>query len=218
MALRPIDWSVRIPGRWNRAILTPQGISTHVLGLELGVEISVRVPMDGASPYLVRHPDKKVVAFTDTVGLSIICEEMNYECLAAAMECGVGAMGSLPVTPFLAAGFNIDYVTDEVTPDLAELVANDTDSCIAQGHDIIGRLIKRSLAYEGGTLNITIECTSDQFKLSCNFHKESSDKEALQAWLKTPTERARDVVEELLICLELEVESETEETVNDADG
>jgi hypothetical protein len=61
MALSPERWSVVIIGRWNRAILTPAGIAKRVFGEPETKLMDVEVPLDGLSPYRVRHPEKKTL-------------------------------------------------------------------------------------------------------------------------------------------------------------
>ena len=45
MPLEPYDWNVVLLGHWNRAILTPQGISERLFQLLSETEIGIEVPM-----------------------------------------------------------------------------------------------------------------------------------------------------------------------------
>src|SRR6516165_8300462 len=64
MPLVPCEWNVVVMGRWNRAILTPQGIATRLFQLPLNTSIGVEVPMDGIGPYRVSH-DRLVVMVSE---------------------------------------------------------------------------------------------------------------------------------------------------------
>lgn len=70
MGLKATEWSVVVVGRWNRAILTPNGIAKRVFKLAELSQMVVAVPLDGVSPYIVKNPDQKIAATTDEGRLS----------------------------------------------------------------------------------------------------------------------------------------------------
>ncbi len=215
MVIRPDDWSVVIAGRWNKAILTPAGIAKRLFGIDESNQIQVAVPLDGLSPYQVRHPLHDVVAMSDESRLIILAIRNTYENLEHAMAAGVNALSSLPDTPVTAAGFNVSYCCKDVPPDLAKLFKADVDTPVAElGKSVRSRSISRSLGYENGVLNITLSWDDAGFKLQCNFNLDSKDDEELKGWLQSPLAEAEKVVNQLVDKLELEIE----EVEHDDDG
>jgi len=211
MGLRPYEWSVIIIGRWNRAILTPAGIARRVFGLDEFKQLYVAVPLDGVSPYQVRHPTGNITVRTDETRLRIHLEKEDYQTLKYAMVAGASALTSLPETPVSAAGFNVGFLMPEITPELAAMVAGDIDSRLAgMEHDIAARTLGRSLEYGVGKLNIGISCErkveAEEFRLSCNFHRASEDTNDLKEWLQTPVDEVQSTIEKLLEALDLTIE------------
>ena len=88
MGLQPADWSVVILGRWNRAILTPNGIAKRLFKLAEAKQVLVAVPLDGVSPYMVRHPTQQIVAMTDEGRLLVQVVRADYKVLGEAMTAG----------------------------------------------------------------------------------------------------------------------------------
>ena len=207
MVIRPTDWSVVIAGRWNRAILTPAGIAKRLFNISESSQILVAVPLDGLSPYQVRHQGHDIVAMTDENRLIILATRNTYENMAHAMGAGVNALEALPETPVTAAGYNISFHSEESAPPLAALLAAPVDDVVAElGKSVEGRSITRSLAYEGGTLNITFAGDKTGFKLQCNFNKDSKDIKDLISWLKSPVAGAQQIVDQLVAKLGLQIE------------
>jgi len=207
MAVQPADWSVVIVGRWNRAILTPTGIARRVFKLEDPKQILVAVPLDGVSPYQVRHPTHDIIAMTDETRLLVHVLKMDYDTLGHAMIAGKNALKSLPETPVVAAGFNINFEASEVESDLASLLTADVDSMLA-GLDqtAVVRSVTRSYEYGRGQLNITVSGTPDKFTLACNFHRGSTAVEDLVDWLETPVDEAKRKVQQVLELLKVNLE------------
>ena len=174
MVIRPTDWSVVIAGRWNRAILTPAGIAKRLFNISESSQILVAVPLDGLSPYQVRHPEHDIVAMTDENRLIIMANKNTYACLGHAMDAGVNALEQLPATPVAAAGFNVNYHCSEVPPELGKLFEAAVDSRLAGiSQDFKSRSIMRSLGYTNGALNVTLSWDNAGFKLQCNFFRPS---------------------------------------------
>jgi hypothetical protein len=105
MPLEPCDWNVVVLGRWNRAILTPNGIASRLFQLPPETEIGIEVPMDAIGPYRVSHGDLTVMVGNSQ--LWIDARENNFPSLERAMRVARRAMESLPETPVIAAGYNI---------------------------------------------------------------------------------------------------------------
>lgn len=206
MAVQPHSWTVVIVGRWNRAILTPAGIATRVFKDD-PKQIFVAVPLDGVSPYQVKHLSQNIVAMTDETRLLIATENTDYETLGYAMKAGVNALHSLPETPVVAAGFNINFHSTDVPPEIATLLAANVDTNLADlGHPIVARGVVRSFEYGRGRLNVTVSWESDGFGLVCNFHRGSTTPSDLIEWLQTPTEEVKRTVQRVLDLLKIELE------------
>src|SRR6266478_1019531 len=105
MPLEPYDWNVVVLGRWNRAILTPNGIASRLFELPPETEIGIEVPMDAIGPFLVSHGDLTVMV--GGAQLMVQATENNFSSLERAMRVARRAMEKLPETPVVAAGFNI---------------------------------------------------------------------------------------------------------------
>jgi len=207
MALRPVDWSVIIVGRWNRSIFTPERIGKRMLGLEDPQGLEVMVPLDGISPYFVKHPQKGIIVSTEATRLQVRPEKPDYASLALAMEAGVKALAWLPETPVSAAGFNVNFRTDESTADLARLLQSGVDAQLGGlGHNILARSLGRSVPFGDGRLNLAFAQEGDDFRFKCNFHRESSNPEDLKQWLCTPVSQIEGTLVTLLKAFDLETE------------
>lgn len=216
MGLRPDDWSVVIVGRWNRAILTPGRIARHVFEIGDAKQVEVLVPIDGISPYVVRHPSGGfTVAATDENRLLFNLDKADFSALQNAMEAGVKTLDWLPQTPVSAAGFNVNFRTTEVMPPLAAMLANDiVDRSLGDtAFKVPSRALSRMLQFEGGSLNLNLSSGGDDFKLAFNFHRNSTDQAELIEWLRTPMEKVKDAVDRIVRSLNLEIEE-----TDDGDG
>ena len=60
--LNPVDWSVVVAGRWNRAILTPAGIVQRVFKESPDIPMVIEVPIDMLAPPKIGLNDVSVVA------------------------------------------------------------------------------------------------------------------------------------------------------------
>ena len=215
MMIRPVDWSVVIAGRWNRAILTPAGIAKRLFGIDNASQIRVAVPLDGVSPYQVRHPEHGIVAMTDDNRIIILATRNTYENLKHAMAAGVNALRELPVTPVTAAGFNVNYFSEGITTEIAGLFEAVIDKTVSElGKPVRARSITRSLEYGRGVLNFTLSLDQAGFKLQCNFNLDSKNDEELKTWLQSPLGEAEVIVGQIVAKLGLEIG----ETEHDEDG
>ncbi|MGA2797988.1 MAG: hypothetical protein ABSE63_10435 [Thermoguttaceae bacterium] len=213
MAIQPFEWSVVIVGRWNRAILTPAGIAKRVFKLEDQKQVPVLVPLDGISPYLVKHPEYEIIVCTDEKSLQIRLEKFDYDTLAQAMVFGSNAIMFLPETPLVAVGVNVNFEIPNVTPPLASLLAGDIDKSLSTvNYNVISRSVVRSFVFGEGQLNTTIIIENGSFKIMFNFHRSSTNIDPekiridLENWLKTPKEQIHNTVDNILQALQIELE------------
>ena len=215
MYFKPSDWNVVIVGRWNPAILTPGGIKKFVFKMEEAEKVEVAVPLDGLSPYLVKQPEKNITVITDVNRLLIKVENEDYQTLAHAMEAGVNALESLPQTPFIAAGFNIRFKTEESPTEILDICTSTIDAKMGElGHIISARGISRSINYGDGNLNININHINNISEVLFNFHRNSNKKDELVSWLHTDVSAVKTEVERIIDKLEINIE----ESANENDG
>lgn len=195
MSLEAYDWEAVVVGFWNRAILTPAGIAQRLLGLKDATPILVEVPLDGLAPYRVKYEKLTIVA--SAVRLSIETDTPTFELLERAKLTAVRAIEDLPQTPLTAAGFNIRVRIADPPSSLVTAIAAPLDTSISDAGLIIEtRTIERSLKYEDGLLNLSVSHGTD-FKVQFNFHRQSSKKEDLVAWLRRPIDEVREIVEKV---------------------
>lgn len=209
MSLRPVDWNVVIIGRWNPAILTPNGIAKRIFEVEEGKPVGVSVPLDGVSPYRVRSPDEKIIVVTGSERLIITVSKCNYDSLGEAMAAGVKVLKWLPETPVSAAGFNVRFRASEGVPQIIDLVNSGVDSYLSDiPYKIIRRTLGRSVEYNNGELNITITAGDERVEVLFNFHRRSSVHDDLKKWLETPTKNIMLNVNELLDKFSIDIEED----------
>lgn len=207
MGLKPVNWSVVVVGRWNRAILTPKGIAKHIFHHTTGEELGVLIPLDAVSPFVVRDLNEDVLVSTDESRLFIQVENTSYECLQKAMSYGYEAMKSLPDTPVSAAGFNVNYQCDDLPPELAKLIVADVDKSLPKSDlNITTKTVARSFEFRSGHLRLTLTVEGDTFQLLGNFHRSSTIADDLKGWLQTPINEVQKAMDNLLNVLELSIE------------
>lgn len=209
MGLKPVNWSVVIVGRWNRAILTPAGIATRIFHTTVEQELGVLVPLDGVSPFVVRDPNGDVSVMTDESRLFIRVENPLYDCLQKAMSYGLNAMESLPETPVSAVGFNVNYQCDDLSPELARLIVADVDKLLSKSDLKVinrARAVTRLFEFRSGQLGLTLTANADTFQVLGNFHRASTALADLKEWLQTPVADVRNTMENLLSVLDLSIE------------
>lgn len=198
MPLQPFGWDVVIIGHWNPAILTPIGIARHCYRLADATPIEVLVPLDQMAPVRVKHGNLIVAA--DTMQMRIETLDYSYEHLADAMAVGVNALESLPVTPVVAAGFNVKYRCEAPNTPAVERTSCALDTYLSDAnYTIAARKIQRSLEFEAGTLNLILEHeTAGACLFQCNFHRNSQRQAELIEWLRLPPARVQENVDRLL--------------------
>ena len=219
MSLKPVDWSVVIIGRWNPAILTPGGIAKFVFNIQEPdpKRLEIAVPLDGVSPYQVKHPEENIVVLTDANRLLIRLTQMDYDSLGQALGAGIHALGSLPVTPVSAAGFNVSFHTSDCQA-IMDMVNADVDNILSDlDYQIAARTITRTIKYNDGVINITATGKSDGQELVFNFHRASTSHEELIKWFEATPVAIEGQVKGILEKLNLEVEEQVDESDGDAE-
>ncbi len=197
MPLTPVDWNVVVLGRWNRAILTPQGIITELFGQPEETKFGIEVPVDAIGPYKVLYDDLVVIA--DWNQLIVEAPKNNYESLARAMATAHKAIEALPMTPLSAAGCNVRYrieTKNEQPQPLLEASRHVWDGRFEDaGYPIAQRGLSRTVEWEGGKILVSLSCEQNgPVRLNINFER-GGDQGAMKQWLQTPTEEIRAQVE-----------------------
>jgi hypothetical protein len=211
MPLEPGDWNVVIVGRWNQAILTPQGIASRLLHLPPETEIGIEVPMDAIGPFRVSHGD--LVIMVDSVQLIVEARENNFPSLQRALRIGHRAMQSLPETPVFAAGFNIRCQgsgEDKLLAPLIEATELRWDQQFLQaGYPISRRDITWVADWQDSKISVNL--VRDQhdcgLRLGLNFERAGS-RDEMMAWVARPIEEVRVQVRRIFtVVLNLQMEA-----------
>ena len=208
MELQPFNWSVIILGHWNVAILAPARVAVKIFGLDKGISVPVKLPLDAMLPTIVEHPDGDINVLVRPARLEFNLTKANYKALKHAMDCAIRALEWLPETPVQAAGFNVNYKTNSPSPKMVKLCAkDDTDMPLADlEYDIINRSVIRTLKKEQGSLNLNIRGDEDTFEFLFNFHRDSKGNSDLIEWLRTPIVSIQNEIKKILHKFNLDVE------------
>lgn len=198
MSLKPHDWSVIIAGRWNRAILTPQGIATRLFKLPAETPVEVEVPLDALGPYRVSH--NRITVTAGWQHLVIEPRDQTYERLAEAMKIGQFAIEDLPETPLSAVGINIRYRSEESIEVLEGIIGHSWDEAISDNSFVIqNRTTARTLRWKDGVINLTVNGDDSGVQLLMNIERRSSASVEHLNWLRLPTEEIQGVVRRILV-------------------
>jgi hypothetical protein len=183
MPAEPFDWNAVVIGAWNPAILTPEGIARRLFDLPPGTPVELQVPLDRQAPMRVMYGDVMVTPASHT--LIVAPTRMLPEVLQAATAAAGRAIERLPETPVTAAGVNVRYRFQELPDRILEDLAGPIDDRLSDsGHTIAAKLLRRSLVWEGGLLNVEVQENSDgSGQVQFNFHLNSQAGEALREWL-----------------------------------
>ncbi len=196
VSLEAFNWNVVVAGYWNPAILTPAGIARRLFGLAEGTPILVEVPMDGLAPYRVRHDDLTVTA--EMGRLVVSADVPRYDLLDRARAVSARAIDGLPETPLTAAGYNVRMKISEPPNDLLAASTCDLDALLSDaGFSIDSRGLRRSLKIGDGVLNLALQQGKDA-TVDLNFHRQSSKKDELVAWLNYPITEVEKIVSVML--------------------
>lgn len=184
--LRPIGWSSVVAGKWNPAILSPNGIARIIFQKPEDTPVEVFVPIDSMGPTKVRSEGVNVSA--DFNRLAIECENSDWETFEMSRALCIRAIDALPVTPLSAVGYNIRFELDEPEDGLIELLKPPLDDRLSDsGFTISERKIGRSVEWNGGQINLLIIKKPDSlFRVLLNFDMKSTANDAIKSWLEIP--------------------------------
>jgi len=196
VSVESLNWNVVVAGYWNPAILTPAGIAQRLFGLEEGTPVQIEVPMDGLAPYRVRHDDLTVTA--EAGRLIVSADAPRYDLLDYARKIAAKTIAELPETPLTAAGYNIRMHVDDPSNELLTATACEIDNQLSDAaFSIESRGLQRSLKIAKGVLNLSIR-QQDDVTFEFNFHRQSSNRNQLIAWLEYPIDEVKQVVTKIL--------------------
>jgi hypothetical protein len=198
MPIVPEEWSVVIVGAWNRAILTPAGISKRLFQLPEGTQLEILVPLDVIAPFRVKHDDISVTAASDR--LIINPAKNTYTNMVKAMDIARVALANLPETPVSAAGFNFKFKSVKPVPVLARVVDHQIDQFFADRNYLVStRAITRTVKWREGEIRVAVSQESDlSYTILMNFHTDSDSTGTLKEWLSVPIGDARREVDSIL--------------------
>lgn len=196
MTVEAFDWNVVVAGHWNPAILTPSGIGQRLFGLKPGTPIRIDVSTDGLAPYRVTHDELTVTAETER--LAVYAETPRYPLLDRAREVAAKAIVELPETPLMAAGFNVRLRIADPPDVLLEATKCQIDNLLSDaGFSIGSRVLVRSMTIDDGMLNLSIN-EGNEITAVFNFHRQSSKRDELVAWLKYPIDKVEKIVSSVM--------------------
>ncbi|NOY53099.1 MAG: hypothetical protein GXP58_05690 [Deltaproteobacteria bacterium] len=183
MSIVPVDWNVVVPGAWNIAILTPEGIAKRLFQLESNKLVEIQVPLEQQAPIRVVYNDITVVPSNSR--LVIAPNDPTPDGLDKAASICIQGIQSLPETPMNAAGINLRFKIDSLPEELLELLTMSLDEKLSDAnYSIVGKVMKRSITWNEGILNIEIHQSEDiSGFLLFNFHRSSTKVEELTTWL-----------------------------------
>ena len=194
MPLEPRDWNVVVVGRWNPAILTPQGIASRLFQVPLGTEVVIEVPMDAIGPFRVSIMD--VTVMVSNVQLVVEAKENNFASLQRAMRIAHRAMESLPETPVFAAGYNIRCQGTGEDEQLAPLIAATQlrwdEQFERAGYPVSRRDVTWVADWQAGKISVNLSREQHDRVLRVNLNFERTGRpEEMKAWLAHPAEEVR---------------------------
>jgi hypothetical protein len=157
MELIPHNWNVIVVGLWNKAILVPNFVSENIFGNLTGATFNVQIPVNLIGPPRIKNGD--FVFIPDNQQIIIEIENCTIENLLKAMDYAKKSIEVLPLTPFFASGFNINYeIRDINTTVLSNIMNSKIDNILShQDYNIIDKKIVRTLSFNGGQINIIMD-------------------------------------------------------------
>ena len=199
MSLAPVDWSVVIVGRWNRAILTPAGIGTRLFGLKEGTPLEVMLAIDAIAPPRVGHEGIVVVAGSDR--LIIQPSTCSFQELERARILARKALSDLPETPVTGVGVNIKYNSNVPLDPIVQIIESSWDNQLSDhSYSIREQAISRSLAWNDGAINLSVSMNEEGEQLiQFNFDFRNAETAKHESWLAVPIEDIESESKKLLI-------------------
>lgn len=191
----PPIWNVVVLGAWNRAILTPGGISTRLFGLPKGSRIEVLVPIEGLEPPKVMHEGLIVTASSSR--LEVQMKQTGYECMRKALDTATKALEDLPETPVRAAGYNIRYDIPTTELEDSDTVQSPLNALSDHGYEVVSHGLLHQVRFGKGVINLKTVIEGGRLNLELNFHRDSEDRGELIKWLGIPVDKVKEQVSKL---------------------
>jgi hypothetical protein len=189
MPLTRHDWNVVVVGRWNRAILTPQGVATRLFNIapDDPVPLLVEFPLDALGPFRLTH-NELVVMVTDQQ-LIVESQARDLPGLHRAMEVAIRALRQLPETPVTAAGFNIRYRVEThaaIPPCLADAFQHIWEHRFADaGHPIIETGLNWISRWGESKIGVNMVRGEQDLRINLNFERSGVHNDLVD-WLSRP--------------------------------
>lgn len=187
--LEPTDWTVVVVGRWNRSILTPEGIGRRLFKVPPETPLEIELAIDVMLPPRVTYNGLRVAVSSQRLIIeSLGC---NFAELERGRDLARNALSNLGETPVSAAGVNVKYIYKEPDDHLTrifELMNCELDDRLAPiGDRVIKRTLSRSMPVGAGNLNLTLlEDEQSQLLVHLNYECISEDLTTLNQWLQWP--------------------------------
>ena len=219
-------WNIVLLGLWNRAILTPAGMSHRVFGLPETAKISFGDPTSqndsNAFPLEIQFavdwilPPKVAYknVFTSVFGDKIFFEptadsKESFESLGTALRYGRNVLEKLPETPVSAIGINLNVTINE-EHDIYDTICNQClfsdvlDEAInldkSTSDKLCTRSVSRAFSWGEGTVKVAFLKNEEEsaVNLSFNFQRASDKPAQLIEWINRPAEEFRDKADSIL--------------------
>lgn len=198
MSFEPFNWNAVVRGAWNRAILTPEWIAKFIFEVEKDTPLQVEIALNVQALWRVKHGN--VAVLVGGGNLEAVADVCDYETLDLARGCVRRAIEALPITPLIAAGFNVRYRSEEIPRELATATQCGLDGLLSNARfNIENCRLHRSLSCDGGLINLDVLTHAGKGAVcEFNFHKGSSDAEALKSWLGLSMETVQEKIRTLI--------------------
>lgn len=186
----PHNWNVVVLGSWNKSILTPNFIAKNIYKTTDGSPFQVEIPVDLLLPPRIKFNDN--ICIVDNDKILIETSVSTIDNLITTLNYAKNAIDALPITPVLAAGFNIRFTIEDYQSTLINLLfGSEIDSILARSnYEVLNRNINRTVKLKDGMIGIYINYINNQtLEFQLNFEKESTNVADLKNWLSiTPDE------------------------------
>jgi hypothetical protein len=142
-------------------------------------------------------------------------DECTMEGLGKAMVLGQRALECLPVTPVVAAGFNIRHTTESLHSELAKATMVPIESLDELDlSSPAAWTLGRKIPYSSGVINISTTIDGESMTVELNFHRHSTDNMELKKWLGQDLDVLKDLTDRILCGL---AEIDIKEVGDDSD-
>lgn len=166
-----------LAGAWNPAILNPNWIGHHILGVPQGTsfQVNMLMPVQGVGgPVRMSFEGISITARPDALIFHL--EPGNVEATAKSFLVARRILDTLPHTPIAAMGINFAFEVDpaegqlvktiEWAEDIGELLTGDPDA------KITGKNWQLSLSSKGHLINVGFQSSAQGTSVSINHHYE----------------------------------------------